>query len=61
MLTSLNCLAKADEMAAHALTCVKQVHREGYADLAPGWRRAAALADGPTMPETTPVRYWGVS
>jgi hypothetical protein len=44
MLTSLDCLAKADEMAARALTCVKQMDREGYADIALGWRRVAAIA-----------------
>lgn len=44
MLTSLDCLAKADEMAAHGLTCATQQRRDGYAEIALGWRKAAALA-----------------
>lgn len=45
MFTSKQCLAKAEEMAAYGLTCPSQVERDGYANVAEGWRRTAVLAE----------------
>jgi hypothetical protein len=44
MLTSLECLTKADEMEARGLACSLQSRRDGYANVARGWRRTAVLA-----------------
>jgi hypothetical protein len=44
MLTSLQCLAKADQLDSLALLCVGKVDRDACADTADGWRRAAIMA-----------------
>lgn len=44
MLTSIECLVKADEMDAYGLTCTAKSQRDNYASVARGWRRTAALA-----------------
>ena len=44
MLTSLQCLAKADQLDSLALSCPLQSDRDACADTADGWRRTAILA-----------------
>jgi hypothetical protein len=44
MLTSLQCLAKADQLDSLALSCPGQSDRDAYADTADCWRRTAIMA-----------------
>ena len=44
MMSSLQCLAKADELDVIALQCISASDRAGYTQTADGWRRNAALA-----------------
>lgn len=44
MLTSLECLAKAEQMEAYGLTCPTQAQRDDYVSVGRGWRRTAAKA-----------------
>jgi hypothetical protein len=45
-MTSIECLAKADELDAIALQCANASDRAGYSRTADGWRRNAAMALG---------------
>ena len=44
MMTSMECLAKADQFDAMGYHCDTQLGREGYARLGIRWRETAALA-----------------
>lgn len=44
MLTSLQCLARADKLDARARQCAKPSDRDAYIETADGWRRNAVLA-----------------
>jgi hypothetical protein len=44
MMTSFECLAKADELDAFGFECDTPNGREAYATLAMGWRRNAIMA-----------------
>lgn len=44
MLTSLQCMAKADQLDSLALSCASQADRDACADTADGWRRTAIMA-----------------
>jgi hypothetical protein len=44
MLSSAQCLAKADQLDSLALSCPGQPERDAFADTAAGWRRTAIMA-----------------
>lgn len=44
MLTSVQCLVKADELDAIALQCGCKADRDSYSETADGWRRNAVMA-----------------
>jgi len=44
MLTSVECLAKADELDVLAMRCFTEQARDAYTETARGWRATAVLA-----------------